>query len=250
MQNYKIIVAYDGTNYHGWQMQHECISVTQVLQDSFKKAFHKLITIVGASRTDAGVHSAGQVAFFSLDFAIDAEDMRFAWNNVLPPSVVIRSITPVSSAFHPQKNVIQKTYYYHIFLKRPLPFFARYGWFFRRPFSLEELRDCLQVFVGTHDFRSFVTLDDEKKSTIRTIDEISVDYIERYKAVRIAVRGRSFLHYMIRRIVGAALDTASHDHLNRSTLEKALAEKNPQQSLQRAPASGLLLYKIRYEDIG
>jgi tRNA pseudouridine38-40 synthase len=248
LHQYKLIIAYDGTDYHGWQMQYHCLSVTQVLQDTFKKVFFKDITIVGASRTDAGVHAVGQVATFTTDMVIDPIAMRKAWNSILPPSILIRSAERVDGSFHSQRNVKQKTYYYHFFSERPLPFLARYGWFFHRAVSLEKLRDCLQVFVGTHDFRSFCTLDDEQKNTIRTIDEISVAYISKFKVVRIRVRGHSFLHYMIRRIVGAALTVASHDHLDRSVLEKALAEKNPQQSLPKAPAQGLMLYKIKYQE--
>lgn len=245
---YKIIIAYDGTDYHGWQLQQHCSSITQVLQDSFTKVFHKPITIIGASRTDAGVHAAGQVAVGSTDFAIDPQSMREAWNNALPPSVVISSITVADATFHPQRNVRQKTYYYHVFTERPRPFLARYGWYYGKNISLEKLRDCLQIFVGTHDFRSFCTLEGEQKNTVRTIDSISVEYLERFKVIRIIVRGHSFLHYMIRRIVGAAVTVASREDADKAVLEQALAEKDPRQSLPKAPACGLLLHNIQYQN--
>ncbi len=246
--NYKMIVAYDGTDYHGWQQQQHCSSIAQTLQDYFKRIFNRSITVIGASRTDAGVHAAGQVVLFTTDLRIDLSAMEKAWNNILPPAILIRSISRVDDTFFPQRNVRQKIYHYHFFLERPLPFAARYGWYYRYPVSLEKLRDCLQAFVGTHDFRSFCTLEDKSKNTIRTIDSITVEYLPKFKVFRISVRGYSFLHYMIRRIVGAALEVASRDYLDRSVLEKALAEKNPQQSLPKAPAHGLLLYKIFYHE--
>jgi|SRR5579859_6226959 len=247
---YKLIIAYDGTDYHGWQKQfHDHITVTQVLEDTFFKVFGKKISILGSSRTDAGVHAAGQVASFSTDIDIDPQQMRLAWNGRLPVSILIRSITRTEVRFNPMNDVAQKTYYYHVLTQRPLPFFSRYGYYYRWNIDIEKLRTALQVFVGTHDFRSFCTLYDKDKDTVRTIDSIEVVYMPRYKLYRIIVKGYSFLHFMIRRIVGACLEVASRDYLSCADLEHALAQKNPQQSLPKAPAHGLMLYKIRYKGL-
>ncbi len=246
---YKLIIAYDGTDYHGWQQQaHDQQTVAQVLQDTFHHVFKKKISVVGASRTDAGVHALGQPARFRLDVNIDPERMRKAWNSVLPTAFLIRSLERCDESFHPQNNVLQKTYYYHVFTERPLPMFARYGYYYRHHIDLEKLKKCLNVFIGTHDFRSFCTLYDDSKSTIRTIDSIDVIYIPRYKVYRIIVRGHSFLHFMIRRIVGACLEVASRADLDVSELEFQLARKSPDQILPKAPAQGLMLYIIRYKD--
>ena len=245
MKKYKIIVAYDGTDYCGWQKQKCVPSVAQRLEDTFNIVFEKPISLVGVSRTDAGVHALGQVASFRSDFQIEQEKMFFAWNNMLPPEIVIRSLECIPHDYNIHQHVKQKTYYYHFFTKRPLPFVQRYGWYYRYPIDIEKLKKTLQVFVGTHDFRSFCT-GDEHEDTVRTIDSISLEYFSKFDAYRITVKGPRFLRYMIRRIVGAAIEVASRDAMLVDYLQEVLQEKDPEQTLPNAPAKGLLLYKITY----
>lgn len=247
MKKYKIIVAYDGTNYFGWQVQPEQITVAGTLQDTFSDVFGKEILIAAASRTDAGVHATGQVAVFTTDLVITPGQLQHAWQNILPESILIRSLEEVPLDWNPRHNVKQKTYYYHFFQERPLPFSARYGYYYRYPINLEKLKECLNVFIGTHDFRSFCT-GDEYENTVRTIDAAQIEYLPRFKAYRISIKGPGFLRYMIRRIVGACLEVASRDTLTIADLKKALEERNPLQLLPTAPAHGLLLYKIKYHD--
>ncbi len=246
MAVYKMVVAYDGTAYHGWQKQPEDISVVQVLEQSFFSVFKQKISITGASRTDAGVHALGQVASFTLDMMIAPDRLKFAWNNDLPADVLIMSIELTSDTFNPRHGVISKTYHYLFFTHRPLPFVQQYGWYFSRPVDLNILQQALQRFVGTHDFRSFCTGYD-MHSTIRTIDSIDVEYDDTKQAHRIVVKGPGFLRYMIRRIVGAALAVASKDQFTCEDISIALAKKDPAQILPNSPAKGLLLYEIKYE---
>lgn len=246
MAVYKMVVAYDGTAYHGWQRQPEDISVVQVLEQSFKAVFKQDISISGASRTDAGVHALGQVASFTLDMMIAPDRLKFAWNNNLPHDVLIVDIVLVSDAFNPRHGVVSKTYHYLFFTQRPLPFVQQYGWYFSRPVDLEILQQALQIFVGTHDFRSFCTGYD-MHSTIRTIHSIHLEYDYAKQAHRIVVKGPGFLRYMIRRIVGAALAVASKDQFSCDDIIIALEKKDPAQILPNSPAKGLLLYEIEYE---
>jgi tRNA pseudouridine38-40 synthase len=246
MAVYKMVVAYDGTAYHGWQKQPEDISVVQVLEDSFLRVFKQKISISGASRTDAGVHALGQVASFTLDMKIAPETLKFAWNNDLPHDVLIMSIVIAADNFNPRHAVVSKTYHYSFFTERPLPFVQQYGWYFSRPVDLDVLQQALQRFVGTHDFRSFCTGYD-MHSTIRTIDSIHLEYDQKMQAHKIVVKGPGFLRYMIRRIVGAALAVASKDEFSCEDISIALAKKDPAQILPNSPAKGLLLYEIKYE---
>jgi len=246
MQKYKIIVAYDGTDYFGWQAQKDLPTIAQVLQDRFFAVFGQRISLLGASRTDAGVHALGQVARFDSDIKVNPVTMLQAWNNLLPSAMVINSLEPADSRFNPHCNIVQKTYHYHFFLERPQPLSQRYGWYFRYPVNIDKLKTALQVFVGTHDFRSFCTGDD-RKNTVRIIDAISVEYVERLGSYRIMIRGPKFLHYMVRRMVGAALEVASRDYLLPNCLYKALEEKNPEQTFPKAPAKGLILHSIEYD---
>lgn len=247
MKKFKIIVAYDGSDFYGWQVQPEQQTVAGVLQDTFKEVFGKEITIAAASRTDAGVHALGQTAGFTTDLIIAENDLLNAWQNRLPESILIRSIQEVPLDWNPRANVKQKTYHYHFFQERALPMAARYGYYYRYPVNLEKLKQALELFVGTHDFRSFCT-GDEYENTVRTIDEVSVEYLEPFKAYRIIIKGPGFLRYMIRRISGACLEVASRDNLTLVDLQKVLDAKNPLQLLPTAPAKGLMLYKIDYHD--
>ena len=249
LNRYKIIVSYDGTAYHGWQVQKTLPTVAGTMQKAFRDVFNTDISLLGASRTDAGVHALGQVATFCTDLRVEPRGMFHAWSNSLPVDIVIRSLELVSADFNPHHDVEYKLYQYHFFVSRPLPLVQRYGWFFRLPVDLEKLQECLQVFVGTHDFRSFCTGDEKGDDTIRTIDSITLSYHEPFNAYRIQVRGQRFLQYMIRRMVGAALDVAARKMVSSEYLRQVLAEKNPRQNLINAPAQGLLLHEIMYKKV-
>ena len=245
MKQYKLSIAYDGTDYSGWLQQKDRPSIVQTLEDTFKKVFGKSITLLGASKTDAGVHALGQVAIFKTDLAIDPQTMCWAWNNILPPDMHIKSLTH-DEQFHPHYNVVNKTYYYHVFIERPLPFVQRYGHYHKPSFDEQKLRNALQVFIGSHDFRAFSTDEPSEKDTVRTIDAITVEFFKRFNAYRIAVTGEKFLRHMVRRIVGAALAVASRDDMSVDLIKQVLASKDPNNVLPTAPAKGLLLYKIVY----
>lgn len=247
---YKIIVSYDGTDFNGWQIQPQAPSVAQALQDAFKRSFGSSIRILGASRTDAGVHALGQVAVFSTDLKLDPTRMLTAWNDALPASIVIRNLVEVPDTFHPMYGVKEKIYWYHFFLKRPLPFVEKYGWFFRYPLDTHKLQDSLRIFIGTHDFRSFCTGTEMGENTVRTITDIKVTYLRRFGAWRIEFRGPGFMRHMIRRIVGACMQTAAREELSLEYLKAVLEEKNAKQILVNAPAKGLCLYKVQYFNKG
>jgi tRNA pseudouridine38-40 synthase len=255
MQKYKIIVAYDGTDYCGWQKQntdHYLPTVCQALEDSFYAVFGKRIALFGASRTDAGVHALGQVAQFCTDLQITPEKMFHAWTNKLPSDISIVSLVPVDKNFNLHLNIVHKIYQYHFFVVRPLPSVQRYGWYYRYPVSIEKLQEALNVFIGTHDFRSFCT-GDEREDTVRTIFSTSVELVDQGdplapKKYRITVCGPKFLRYMVRRIVGACLHVASRADVPVSYLRTVLDEKDPEQTLPNAPAKGLLLHSILYKE--
>lgn len=245
MTYYKIVVAYDGTDYHGWQVQPEATTVCQTLIDAYSSVFSHSVSILGASRTDAGVHALGQVAIVQSPIFVAPEQIKIAWNRALPRDIVIQSLVQLDTLVHPHDQVVQKTYQYHFFQERPLPFVQRYGLYYPRKVDIDLLKKALNIFVGTHDFRSFCTGND-LIDTVRTIDSVDLAFLPEYGAYRITVKGKSFLRYMVRRIVGACLAIASYDNLTLSDLEKILHSKNPCHTLPTAPARGLLLYQILY----
>ncbi len=249
MTCYRIVVAYDGTAYHGWQVQPGAATISQVLIDTFFSVFSQKILILGVSRTDAGVHALGQIAIVRCPTAIPVEQIKQAWNNVLPGDVLVKSVELLPKLVHPHDGVIQKTYMYHFFVKTPLPFVERYGWYYRRPVDIELLQKALNTFIGTHDFRSFCTGND-LVDTVRTIDSVLVEPFADYDAYRITIKGKSFLRYMVRRIVGACLEIASRDGLGLNDLSRVLQGKNPCHTLPSSPAKGLLLYQVLYNQEG
>lgn len=249
MNRYRCIIAYEGTNFAGWQLQpgQNVVTIVQVLQQSFERVFGCTIQIHGASRTDAGVHALGQVALVITPLTIDPKVLCLAWNNALPPTIRMQSIEVANEQFHPRRNVALKTYYYHFFTSDPLPFMHRYGWFVRYPICLEKLKASLEIFKGTHNFRSFCTGNVHDGDAVRTIEDIRIEYLPEYCAYRITIIAERFLRYMIRRMVGAAITIAMRDTLQPKLLQEILQAANPKNTLYTAPAQGLCLYKIQYK---
>lgn len=247
MKIYKLIIAYDGSDYFGWQDQPHKPSVATTLNHAFTKLFNAEMRILGASRTDAGVHALGQVARIATDLNISADRLKWAWNNALPADIMIRSLELVDDTFNPFCNVSQKTYYYHFFVERPLPFIQRYGYFYPHTVDFDLLKRALQFFVGTHDFCSFKSSEDMRTNTVRTIDSINLEYFKKYNVYRITIKGQKFLRHMIRRIVGASLSVASKNSHSLELLQSVMAACDPRHTLPNAPAQGLMLYKIIYK---
>ncbi len=247
MRKLKIIVSYDGTDFHGWQIQPVAVTVVSALEKTFLRVFGERISLVGASRTDAGVHALGQAAHFSTTLRLGCELIRKAWNGGLPPSIVIRKMDEVSAGFHACFDVTQKTYYYHLFTRQPLPFIARFGWFygFIHRVDFEKFQAGLQLFIGEHDFTAFCKLEGDK-SPIRKIDAITVRRYNKWGVVQVEIRGKSFLRYQIRRMIGYTLDVARRPELSVDYLEDVLKSRDSQQTLLQADAQGLCLRKIVY----
>jgi tRNA pseudouridine38-40 synthase len=245
MYRYKLIVAYDGTGYHGWQVQNDKKTIAQTLQDTFARIFSQQIVVVGVSRTDAGVHAHGQVATFVTDKPFDRTRMKYAWNNLLPASMAIVALEPVPITYNPFYDIAYKTYWYYIFVERPSPFVSRYGWHIRTGICLKKLNQALQFFVGTHDFRSFATDDTRGEDTIRSIDSIDVEYDQQMRAYKIIIVGQKFLRHMIRRIVGAAVEVALRPELSVERVQNMLNNQH-MSTLVSAPPHGLVLHNIVY----
>lgn len=250
MKKYTLTVSYDGTDYQGWQVQPHRVTIANCMQEVFSRVFGSSITLLGASRTDTGVHALGQVAMFQSSLEIELEQLRAAWNSGLPNAIHIRTLSKASPTFYPLAHVREKIYYYHLFLDEPLPFVARYGWYYEciNQVDFSFFKQALQLFVGEHDFGSFCKVPTEK-STVRSIDTISVHRFSRYGIVQVVIRGKSFLRFQIRRMIGAALGASRRKDFSLTQLKKILDNPNPIQTLLKADARGLCLRKVIYEDV-
>ncbi len=250
MKRYIIRVAYDGTAYAGWQVQPDAVSVAGVLQKTFEAVFKEQCSVVGASRTDAGVHAYDQVARVTTSLDVSPAFIAHAWNNRLPGDIMIRQVAQADDQFHPQYHVAYKEYWYHCFWGRPLPFLARFGARlpeYIRSFDRELFEKTLKLFEGTHDFTSFARLE-PGYNPVRTVDAIRVEQLPRYGAFRVVVRGEGFLRFQIRRMIGAALMVA-RDRAVVSYQDIGQLLKYPQTTSPaffKMDAQGLCLRRIVY----
>lgn len=250
MNAYRLTVAYDGTDYWGWQQQPNGPTVACALEKAYKQAFGHDIRLLGASRTDAGVHALGQVARFFSPLSIDTTRLRNAWNGMLPPSIKIRSLERAADDFHPHKDVAYKVYFYHIFMRRPLPFMARYGSFYARRFDPYALSSALRIFQGQHNFWTFRAEGGSSPTDICTVKHLDVEIFKRFNMLRISVCGDRFLYHMVRRMVGAAMSVVLPPYHSTEEIREALAMQTSRNRFPTAPSQGLVLRRIVYKQRG
>ena len=255
MAKFKLIISYDGTDFCGWQVQPCSESIFSCLAGTFYAVFGRKVILVGPSRTDAGVHAFGYVASVQTDLEISSQQLHKAWGAALPESVHIRSLEPVADNYSPRHNIVKKIYYYHLFMKKPLPFVARFGWFYKfiDLIDLEKFCEALTIFEGKHDFRAFCRVDPgEQIDTVKIVDKISVSHLKRYGALQVRFEARGFLRYQIRRMMGAALEVARRPNVSLDYLRAKLDSGKVDNKFLTfcVPAKGLCLRKIIYKENG
>lgn len=250
MYSYKLIISYDGTDYCGWQWQKDRDSVNAVMRTTFARVFaqdDESFLLVGASRTDAGVHAQGQVLRLRTPLQIPPERLKKVWNDALPSSIIIESVEKVDDVFHPQHNVAYKVYEYSFFTEQPSFRVQRFVWHLHKKLDFSRVQQALQLFVGTHDYVSFCR-NHEDRPTVLTIDSVTLMECKELGGWKVQVVGKSFLRHMIRRIVGAALWHGMYKNVPLNAIIGALHHKKLVQTLPTAPAKGLCLKKIVYKD--
>jgi tRNA pseudouridine38-40 synthase len=241
---YLAVVAYNGSGYHGFQIQSVVPTVEKALNQSLSFLTKQPMSIRGASRTDQGVHAKGQVIAFDLEGDFEIEQFLLAWNRVLPPDIRIRTIKPTNNEFHPRFDATEKTYQYQVSCQ-PLDEFNyfRFGEYPQLAgYNITEFFPYLAVFLGTHDFYGYgITLPNQP--TIRTIKKFSV------KKTRMGfcftITGSGFLRYMVRKLVGSVIQ-AVLQQLPVESLTYELDQHERKAKAKRAPAGGLTLVKIKY----
>jgi tRNA pseudouridine38-40 synthase len=241
---YKAIVSYQGTYFYGWQSQKDKPTIQDTIESALYKLFNFKQRIIGASRTDAGVHANGQVFSFYAPSVIDKEKLHNLVNNNLPETIMIYNLEIATDDFHPRFNSKKKTYQYLISKEKQSPAISFFILHYQKDFDINKMIDCCSLFIGTHDFRSFCNAEKEK-NTVRTIYDINIENINNIYIINIT--GNGFLRYMIRRLLGAALHTATkgRDIFN---LKKILLSADSKNNLITLPAKGLLLKNIIYNE--
>ena len=241
----KLVVAYDGTDYCGWQVQPNGITVEEVLNRELSRLLKEEITVTGASRTDSGVHSLGNVAVFDTDTRMPAEKISYAINQRLPEDIVVQDSCEVPENFHPRFAASQKTYEYKILNRKfPMPTLRRDTLFYCHPLDEGRMRQGAQFLVGTHDFTSFSSVKAQTNTFVRTVYELTVERTED-DIIHIRITGNGFLYNMVRIIAGTLLLVGA-GKLEPEDVRRILAPKHRGAAGPTAPAHGLTMIGITY----
>lgn len=245
MRRMKLTVAYDGTAYCGWQVQPNGITVEEVLNRTISKLTGEDIHVIGASRTDSGVHARGNVAVFDTASSIPAQRMAYALNQKLPDDIVIVSSEEVAKDWHPRyQDVIAKTYEYHIYnAKVPDPLKRRTTAFVSYELDVEKMREGAAYLVGEHDFVSFCNVRTNVEDTIRTIEDIQIH--QEGAEIIIRIRGNGFLYNMVR-IIAGTLIRVGRGYYEPQKVQEILESKKRTEAGVTAPPQGLVLTEIKY----
>lgn len=239
------MVAYDGTNYCGWQVQPNGLTIEEVLNRELSRILKEDIRVIGASRTDAGVHALGNVAVFDTCARIPGEKVAYALNQSLPEDIRVQCSCDVPVKFHPRRCCSRKTYEYTIFNHRfESPIGRQYVYFFHPPLHVEHMQEAADYLVGTHDFKSFCNIHTQAEDTVRTIYRCDVKKDGSY--IHIQIEGNGFLYNMVRIIAGTLID-AGMGALAPADMLTVLAKKDRNAAGRTAPARGLKLVKIEFD---
>ena len=240
----KLVVAYEGTNYCGWQIQPNGITIEQVLNETLSSLLGEEITVTGASRTDAGVHSLGNVAVFETHTKMPAEKISFALNQRLPEDIVVQESCQVPEDFHPRFSKSRKTYEYRILncrFRQPLE--RRTSYFYHSPLDVSAMQKAAAYLVGEHDFTSFASVHAQTNTYVRMI--YALDVVREGDMIRIRVQGNGFLYNMVRIIAGTLIQVGAGIK-KPEDMESILAGKDRELAGPTAPAHGLTMIGLEY----
>lgn len=244
MKRVKLIVAYDGTNYKGWQVQPNGVTIEEVLNRELSELLGEEIVVSGASRTDSGVHSLGNVAVFDTETRMPAEKISFALNQRLPEDIVVQGSCEVPDDWHPRFVSSRKTYEYRI-LNRTfrMPTRRLDTYFYHYPLNVEKMKEAASYLVGEHDFKSFCAVGAQVKTTVRTI--YACDVLQENDIITIRVTGNGFLYNMVRIIAGTLIKVGGGE-LPPEAVKEILAACDRNAAGPTAPAHGLTMMGIEY----
>lgn len=241
----KMIVAYDGTNYNGWQIQPNGVTIEQKLNEALSALLREDIRVTGASRTDAGVHSLGNVCIFDTDTRMPAEKISYALNQRLPEDIVVQDSCEVDESFHPRFSKSRKTYEYRILNRRfRMPTRRLDTYFYHHPLDVEKMREAAGYLIGEHDFKSFCAVNAQSKTSVRTVYECTVTKEE--DIITIRVTGNGFLYNMVRIIAGTLIKVGGGE-LAPDRMKEILAACDRSAAGPTAPAHGLTMIGLEYE---
>jgi tRNA pseudouridine38-40 synthase len=249
--NVKLTIQYDGTDFHGWQMQGELRTVQGEVTKAISLIEGRDVVVHGSGRTDAGVHAEGQVASVELQRQITPEKLRAAINGNIGKDVRVMETKVVGSDFHARYSAVAKTYLYRV-INGPVisPFWLRYAHHEARALDLERMEQIAALFIGTHDWTAFSSAQSDSESKVRTITCLSVNkrWDERAgcSLLEMKISADGFLRYMVRSIAGS-LFAVGRGEMDAALIEQAISAGDRSLVGATAPACGLTLLSVRYE---
>ncbi len=244
-RNFKVILEYDGSHYHGWQRQKGVLTIQEVVESKLGVILGRPVTVRASGRTDAGVHALGQVMNFYARTRLSPQDFQRGLNGLLPPDIVVRHVEEVPDSFHASYSAVSKTYEYRI-LNRALPSALErlYTWHVPKPLDLEAMQQCLPVLLGTHDFRAFMAAGSSVTQTVRTMIAAQV-WKPDVDHIYLRFQATGFLRHMVRNLVGT-LVRAGRGLMTPQDLETILESRDRSRAGITAPAHGLYLVCVDY----
>ena len=253
MRYFKLTIAYDGTDFHGWQIQAEKPTIQGEIVNVLRRLTQDHVYLHGAGRTDAGVHALGQVGSFRTQSALSAEEFQRALNALLPPAIRILGSEEVGPDFDARWSARGKIYRYRIYRGKVVPpMIWRYVLHYPFPLDEEAMRDAATRFMGTHDFASFAAStgseeDDKERSTEREIFSTELARTADDEELVFTVRGRSFLRYMVRKMVGTLLDVG-RGRLKPEDIDRLFELRDRSKSGPTVPPQGLVMVEVQHEE--
>lgn len=243
-RNHKITLMYNGAAFSGWQIQKNAVTVQEEVEKAFSVILRQNVEMVGASRTDAGVHAMNYVAHSFFDTEMDLERLMLGVNAILPEGIKVKSIEECDDEFHSRYSAKSKTYIYRIDVSKYGDVFKKpYVWRFRYPLDYAEMEKCPEHFLGKHDFSAFMSKGGQAKTFERTIYECSMTKED--DIITIKIRGDGFLYNMVRIIAGTILSVGRR-YLKAEDIPGIILSKERKNAGITAPPEGLMLYEIEY----
>lgn len=244
VRNIKLKIAYDGTNYHGWQTQLNTPTIQETTENAISIITNQKVDLKSSGRTDSGVHALGQVANFTADTNIPEDKIKIALNANLPNDIRIIDSEDVSLDFNSRFDAYDKTYMYQIYNDKVWsPFYNRYSCFVPSNLEFEKMEESVESLVGTHDFKGFMAAGSDVKTTVRTIYEAKL--IKEGNIIKLYVTGNGFLYNMVRIIAGTLIDIGKGVK-NIECIENAINEHDRTLLGQTAAPQGLFLMNVNY----
>jgi tRNA pseudouridine38-40 synthase len=246
MRNIKLLIEYDGTNYHGWQVQPNNLTVQEVIQKKIEIMTRQRTLLIASGRTDSGVHALGQVANFKTSAQIPVEGFRRGLNSLLPSDIIIRSAEEVGLEFHAQMGAKRKTYRYLI-LNRELPsaIYRNYSWHYPLPLDLPALQNAAGVLLGEKDFSSFQAADPDTADPVREVFKAEWS-LKKGDFLCFTVEAEGFLKHMVRNMVGTLAEVGK-GRISAEEFEQILDARDRRRAGITAPPQGLYLVEVKYE---